>query len=237
MTNEELIKKYVDKSKWKESLNKLDLGIPIQYIIGNVDFCGNIINVDERVLIPRFETETLVAKTINYAKTIFSKPIKIVDLGTGSGCIAISLKKELDADVLAYDISQDALSLAKENAMKNGVEIKFILGDMAEILPGKYDLIISNPPYIPIDGFVEKIVKDNEPNIALYAEDNGLYYYKKILSYAFSCLNKPGLIAFEIGDNQKELLENYLKSNLEDKKYVFETDLAGKDRYLFIFNE
>lgn len=237
MTNEELIKKYVDKSKWEESFKKLENGIPVQYIVGNVDFYGNVINVDERVLIPRFETENLVAKTINYAKKIFSNSISIVDLGTGSGCIAITLKKELDSKVVAIDISQEAINLAKENAVNNNVEIEFKLGNMGEILPGKYDLIISNPPYIPNDGFVEKIVKDNEPNLALFAEDSGLFYYKKILSYAFDCLNKPGLIAFEIGDNQKELLEEYLNNNFNYKHYKFETDLAGMYRYLFIFNE
>lgn len=237
MTNEELIKKYVDKSQWDESFKKLESGIPVQYIIGNVDFYGNVINVDERVLIPRFETENLVAKTINYAKKIFSNSISIVDLGTGSGCIAITLKKELDSRVVAIDISQDALNLAKENAVNNNVEIEFKLGNMREILPEKYDLIISNPPYIPNDGFVAKIVRDNEPNLALFAEDNGLFYYKKILSYAFDCLNKPGLIAFEIGDNQKELLEEYLKNNFNEIKYQFETDLVGLYRYLFIFNE
>lgn len=237
MSNEELIKKYVEESKWNEAFEKLKDGIPIQYIIGNVDFLGNIIEVDERVLIPRFETENLVFKTINYAKKMFSDSIKIVDLGTGSGCIAISLKKALNAELVAIDISQDALDLARNNALKNKVEIEFKLGNMEEILPGKYDIIISNPPYISQDGFVEKMVKDNEPNIALFASDEGLYYYKKILAYAFEVLNKPGLIAFEIGDNQKDLLEEYIQTNFSDKKYAFETDLAGMNRYLFIFNE
>lgn len=237
MNNQELIKKYIPEDKRDEALKQLNDGYPIQYIIGNVDFYGIIISVDERVLIPRFETETLVDKTIKYAKSNFNKKINILDLGTGSGCIAISLKKHLDADVTAVDISNGALNLAKTNALNNNVEINFINKSMEEKINGKFDIIISNPPYIPTDGYVEEIVQKNEPNIALFAEDEGLYFYKKILSYAFDILNNPGMIAFEIGDNQKNRLEEFIKVNYPNKKYKFENDLAGMIRYLFIFNE
>ncbi|MDE6285048.1 MAG: peptide chain release factor N(5)-glutamine methyltransferase [Bacilli bacterium] len=237
MNNQELITKYVSKERQKEALELLEQGVPIQYIIGNVDFCGNIINVDNRVLIPRFETETLVDKTISYAKKMFTHKLKIIDLGTGSGCIAISLKKAMNAEVYAMDISSDALDLAKKNALENNVDILFLQDSMENPLVEKFDIIISNPPYIPYDGFVQDIVQNNEPKLALFALDDGLYFYKKILGYAFDCLNKPGLIAFEIGDSQKELLESYLKKYFRDKKYCFETDLAGMIRYLFIFNE
>lgn len=232
-----LIEKYVSEDKKKEAYERLRNNEAIQYIIGNVDFCGNIIKVDKRVLIPRFETEGLVEKTCQYAKKMFNKKIKIIDLGTGSGCIAITLKKMLDADVLAIDVSLDALDLARENATKNKVDISFMLKNMEEKPDGMYDIIISNPPYIPEDGFVEDIVYQNEPHKALFASDSGLYFYKKILSYAFDILNKPGLVAFEIGDNQKCLLEEYLQSNFKELKYEFLKDLAGMDRYLFIFNE
>ena len=225
-----LTKKYPDTNKLLETLSS---GYPPQYLIGNVEFYGNIINVDERVLIPRFETETLVDKTINYAKKVFSNKINIIDLGTGSGCIAISLKKNLDCDVTALDISSDALKVAESNAALNNTEINFINQSMVDSLNNNYDIIISNPPYIPYDGYVQDKVKNNEPNLALFASDNGLYFYKEILNKHLYNLNSPGIIAFEIGDNQKELLEEIVKSmNL---KYSFENDLQGLSRYLFIF--
>ena len=153
-----LTKKYLDTNKLLELLST---GYPPQYLIGNVEFCGNIINVDERVLIPRFETETLVDKTINYAKKVFSNKINIIDLGTGSGCIAISFKKNLDCDVTALDISSDALEVARTNAALNNTEINFINQSMVDSLNNNYDIIISNPPYIPYDGSVEDKVKNN----------------------------------------------------------------------------
>lgn len=224
-----LTKKYPNA---EELLDKLT-NYPPQYLIGNVDFYGSIINVDERVLIPRYETELLVDKTIKYAKRIFTNKTNIIDLGTGSGCIAISLKKNLDCNLTALDISKDALSLAKTNAQLNNTEITFINKSMTDNLTNNYDIIISNPPYIPYDGFIEEKVKNNEPNIALFAKDNGLYFYKEILNKHLDNLNSPGIIAFEIGDNQKELLEPLVKEL--KLKYSFENDLQGLPRYLFIF--
>ncbi len=136
-------------------------------------------------------------------KNYLIKKINVIDLGTGSGCIAISLKNNLDANVTALDISKDALDLAKENAKLNNAEITFIHKSMTDDLQNSYDIIISNPPYIPYDGFVEEKSKEKEPNIALFADNNGLYFYEEILNKHLSHLNSPGLIAFEIGDNQK----------------------------------
>ena len=216
----------------KELLEKLTI-YPHQYLLGNVEFYGNTINVDKRVLIPRFETELLVDKTIKYARSIFNTKINIIDLGTGSGCIAIALKKNLNSTVTAIDISNEALSLAKDNAKLNDVDITFINQSMTEPLEDRYDIIISNPPYIPYDGFIEVKVKQTEPNIALFAPDSGHYFYKQILNKHLNHLNKPGLIALEIGDNQKEKLETIV-ANL-NLKYSFEEDLQGLPRYLFIF--
>ena len=225
-----LTKKYPNK---KELLDKLATGYPSQYLLGNVEFYGNIINVNEKVLIPRFETELLVDKTIKYAKSIFNKKINIIDLGTGSGCIAISIKKNLDCNVTSLDISMDALEVAKTNARLNNTEINFINKSMTENLSNNYDIIISNPPYIPYNGFVEDKVKENEPNIALFASDNGLFFYKEILKKHLNNLNSPGIMALEFGDNQKESLEVIIRGlNL---KYSFENDLQGLPRYLFIF--
>ena len=224
-----LTKKYPNTNELLEKLNTY----PPQYLLGNVEFYGCTINVDERVLIPRFETELLVDKTIKYAKSMFNKKINIIDLGTGSGCIAISLKKNLNSVVTALDISNEALSLAKDNARINSADIIFINQSMTDSLDKTYDIIISNPPYIPYDGFVEEKVKNTEPNIALFADNDGLYFYEQILDKHLNNLNSPGLIAFEIGDNQKEKLETLVtNSNL---KYSFEEDLQGLPRYLFIF--
>lgn len=226
-----LLDKY-PKNTLKELLDKK---IPSQYLIGNVEFLNTTINVDKRVLIPRFETEYLVDKTIKYAKSMFQKNLNVIDLGTGSGCIAIAIKKNLNCEVDALDISNEALSVAKSNAKLNNTDINFINKSMTLDLDKSYDIIISNPPYIPSDGFVEDIVKNNEPNIALFSEDNGLFFYKVIFNKHLNNLNKPGLLALEFGDKQKEELEKLVKQL--NKRYSFENDLQGLPRYLFIFNE
>lgn len=223
-----LQKKYPNK---EELINKLQSGYPSQYLIGNVEFLNTIIDVDERVLIPRYETEYLVDKTIHYANNLFNKPLNIIDLGTGSGCIAIALKKNLDSKVSALDISIDAINLAKENAQKNNVDITFINESMTNNLTQNYDIIISNPPYISYNGYVEEKVLKNEPNIALFAPDDGIYFYKEIINKHYKNLNSPGIMAFEIGDNQKDKL----KELVTNYKHSFENDLQGLPRYLFIF--
>ncbi len=237
MTDEELIKRYVVKDLQTQALAKLHEGYPVQYIIGDVEFYNSIIKVNENVLIPRFGTEFLVEKTVNYAKEMFNKKIDIIDLGTGSGCIAIALKKELDANITAIDISPEALKLAKENAKLNQVDIKFIEGDIAKKPQGKYDIIISNPPYLPYDGFVEEKVKKYEPHLALFATDDGIYFYKKILEYSKDILKKKFLMAFEIGSDEREALTKLLEEHYPNYKYEFQKDFNNLDRYLFIFSE
>ena len=169
MNDIEYLKKYLKPEDFESGLKRLENKEPIQYIIGNVEFYGYKINVNKNVLIPRFETELLVEKTINYIKKYYNKKIDIIDLGTGSGCIAITLKKEIDCNMDALDISKKALEVAKNNAKLNDVEINFINKDMLTPLDKKYDVIISNPPYISYDEEIMDIVKNNEPNIALYA--------------------------------------------------------------------
>lgn len=235
MTDTEYIKKYLDKSLHEEALKKLEKGLPVQYIVGNVDFYGNTLKVNQNVLIPRFETELLVEKTINYIKKYLNENIKIVDIGTGSGAIAITLKKEVpNAKVYATDISKEALEIAKENSKDNKVDINFIEGNLLSPLKQKYDVIISNPPYISYDEEIEEIVKNNEPHLALYAPDNGLYCYKEIIKNAKKYLNEKFIIAFEIGYNQGDKLKEYAKKYFKDDCIKIEKDYSEKDRFMFI---
>ena len=138
----------------------------------------------------------------------------------------------------ASDISAKALEIAKENAINNNAKITFIKSDIFENIKGKFDIIISNPPYIAYDEEIEDIVKNNEPHIALYAKDNGLYFYKKIINQAKKYLNKKSILAFEIGMTQGHSLKEYASIYFKDSKIFVEKDLTERDRYLFInFNE
>ena len=234
MTDLEYLKKYYT-GNIEEAMKRLEQGESIQYIVGNVDFYHSNIKITKDVLIPRFETEELVDKTIDYAKKYFSGCIDIVDLGTGSGCIAISLKKELDCNVDAVDISSKALEVAKENARSNNVDINFYEGNFLEPLTKKYDLIISNPPYISYEEKIMDIVKKNEPHLALYADNNGLACYEEILKNARNYLKEKSMIAFEIGYEQGAALVNLANKYLPEAKVKVEKDMQGKDRFVFIF--
>ena len=232
---EELIK--VSKNIEEDYKKLKNENYPIQYLIGYVDFYGNKINVNNNVLIPRYETEYLVEKTINYSKKIFNKKIKILDIGTGSGCIAISLAKELNSEVTAIDISKKALEVAVENAKENNVNINFKENDMLNGINEKYDLIISNPPYIDKNEEIMDMVDKYEPHTALYADNNGLFYYEEILKNIKKNINDKFLIAFEIGYTQGEAICSIINKYLANVKISIEKDLSNKDRYIFITNE
>lgn len=238
----EYLKKYIkdnnlDNNYYNNCLKELEQGKPIQYIIGNVDFYGNIIKVNNHVLIPRFETELLVDLTIKKIKKYFpNQNIDILDLGTGSGCIAISLKKEINSNIDALDISKEALELAKQNAIDNHVDINFINKDMTTFKDKKYDIIISNPPYISYDEEIMDIVRNNEPHLALYAKDNGLYFYKKILENIPYITKENYLICFEIGQSQSTAIVDIAKRILKDINISVDKDYSGKDRFIFITN-
>lgn len=239
----EYLKKYIkennlDDNYYNESIKKLEEGLPIQYIIGNVNFYGNIIKVNKSVLIPRFETELLVDLTIKKIKKIFQdKKVDILDLGTGSGCIAISLKKEINSNIDALDISKDALDVAIQNAKDNNVDINFINQDMSNYKDKKYDIIISNPPYIKYNEEIMDLVKDNEPHLALYAEDNGLYFYKQIIKNIPSITKEKYLVCFEIGYTQATEIVDYANKHLDNINITVEKDYSSKDRFIFITNE
>lgn len=237
----EYLKKYLKENNLDETnlikyQKELLNNRPIQYIVGNVNFYGNIIEVNEDVLIPRYETEFLVEKTISLAKKYFPQKIDILDLGTGSGCIAITLKKHLKSNIDALDISNKALSIARKNAQNNNVKINFLNKDIATYQEKQYDLIISNPPYISEEEEIMDLVKNNEPHIALYAKDNGLYFYKKIIDNLPLITKEKYLLALEIGYNQAIPITEYAKNKLKDINITVEKDLSNKDRYIFITN-
>ena len=232
MKDIEYIKKYGNPDEYEKSLKRLENGEPVQYIVGNVNFYGFIFKVDSRVLIPRFETEELIEKTLKYLDK--NKKLEIIDLGTGSGCIAITLKKLLpNSNVTAYDISSEALEVKKKNSEINNVDVNFVNKSM-ENIEGTYDLIISNPPYIAYDEEIEEVVKKNEPSIALYADNKGLYFYEVIIKQVSKHLKSDGIVAFEIGQTQALRIVELIKKYLPNWQYKIMTDLSGLDRFIFI---
>lgn len=236
MTDEELIKKYVPKNKQKRCLKKLKTGYPVQYLIGSVEFYNKIIFVNKRVLIPRFETEFLVEKIIKLIQKYEINNPSILDLCTGSGCIAIALNSNNVSQIDAIDISRKSLKVAKKNAKYNNAKINFKRANLETYIPNKkYTIIVSNPPYVSKKEKVDPKVK-YEPEQALYAPLNCLYYYDIIFKRYKEFLNNKFLLAFEIGATQKEDLIKMAEKYYKGAKITVEQDLCGKDRYLFITN-
>ncbi len=237
MEAKEYLEKYIeDKNQLENAYIRLKSGEPVQYIVGNVDFYNYNFIVNKNVLIPRFETEELVSYTILFANKYFNNPI-IIDVGTGSGCIAITLKKEIISRVYATDISKEAIEVAMKNAKRNNAEIEFINCNLFDKFNGKVDILISNPPYISHDDKeIMDIVKNNEPHLALYADNNGLYYYEEILKKASRILNRKSLIAFEIGYKQKDEVKKIALKYFPNSHIITKKDMEKKDRFIFIFN-
>lgn len=232
----EYLKKYY-KGDINDAIKRLNMGEPVQYIVGDVDFYGNIIKVNKNVLIPRRETEELVEKVLKRIQ-VFDSPV-IADIGTGSGAIAITLAKKLNTLVYASDISLKALEVAKENVAINKANVTFFEGDMLKPYIEnniKLGVIVSNPPYIKEDEKIEDIVKNNEPHLALYAKNNGLEFYDSILKNASYVLKDKYLIAFEIGLDQGKNIEALAKKYLSNSIVEIEKDLSGKDRFIFVYN-
>ena len=228
--NEEITDKFL------KCVKNIKDGIPIQYALNSVNFYGLDFYVDERVLIPRFETEELVYNTDKYLKQYFNDNIKILDLGTGSGCIGLTLKHLNNKyDITLSDLSPYALEVASKNSKNLNLDVKIIESDLFSNIHDKYDLIISNPPYIANNDIVDDIVKNNEPHMALYAENDGLEYYERILKDVFNYVNDKYLIAFEIGSSQKEKIIDLINKYLKDVKIITKQDMSKRDRMVFIF--
>lgn len=233
----EYLKKYLKDKDMNIAIKELESGIPVQYIVGNVDFYGYTFKVNKNTLIPRFETELLVEKTIKYINKYFNNEIKILDIGTGSGCIAITLNKLLDnSRVTAVDISKNALDVARENSKINNTDVNFIESDVFSNINDKYDVIISNPPYISYDEDIMDVVYNNEPHMALHADDNGLYFYDKILMECRKYLNDRFFIAFEIGYKQGNDIINIINKYFDNVNISLEKDYSGRDRFIFVSN-
>ncbi len=211
---------------------------PIQYLIGTSNFYGYDFIVNENVLIPRFETEELVDNILfRYDKYFKNKEIDVCDLATGSGCIAITLaKEEKNMHVIATDISFEALEVARKNNEKLGTNVQFLQGDMLKPLEGKkFDIFVSNPPYIPEAEEVMDLVKDNEPNIALFGGSDGMKFYRIILSGVKPLLKDKAIIAFEHGYDKKEEMIKLANTYFPNSKVEVLKDLENKDRMTFIY--
>ncbi|ALF27639.1 SAM-dependent methyltransferase [Streptococcus intermedius] len=220
----------------KEIQTQLLAHKPAQYIIGHAEFLGRSFKVDERVLIPRPETEGLVTLILAENPNI---NIKILDIGTGSGVIALSLAAERDNwQITASDISQDALDLAQENAKSINVMVDFIQSNCFQKITGKYDIIVSNPPYISeID--IEEVATNvlaSEPHLALFAEEDGYAVYRKIAESAPNHLTEKGKIYLEIGYKQGEKVKKIFESTLPKMRIRILQDQFGKDRMVVIDN-
>jgi release factor glutamine methyltransferase len=221
---------------WNSILEQLKLEIPVQYLLGKTNFYGLDFEVNSTVLIPRPETEELVDWIIQSQKSkVKSQKIKILDIGTGSGCIAISLAKNLpNAQVFALDVSEKALATAKRNANLNDVDVTFLHQSILETedLEQQFNIIVSNPPYVRNleKQEIKKNVLDNEPHLALFVEDNdALIFYRKIAELAQKNLSNSGQLYFEInqylGKEMVDLLERMGFKDVELRK-----DIYGNDR-------
>lgn len=227
--------------KFNEGINQYLEGKPIQYIKGVENFFGRDFIVSEDVLIPRYETEELVENILYAIDDYFSDldQIDLCDVGTGSGAIAVTLKcEEPRLNVWATDISTEALAVAKQNAMKNEVDVTFYQGDMVQPLIDnnvKVDIFVSNPPYIPSQQIIEDVVKDNEPHVALFGGNDGLYFYRQIFNTVSPILKEKAVLAFEMGYDQKEDMETEVKKYFPEYPFEILKDINGKDRMLFIY--
>ena len=233
--DEEILKQFQD------GMQRYMNGEPIKYINGKENFFSRDFIVNENVLIPRYETEELVENILYKIDDYFDdySSIDLCDVGTGSGAIAITLAlEEPKLNVVATDISEEALEVAKANASELDAQVTFYQGDMLEPLidrQQKFDIFVSNPPYIPQDQEIESVVKDNEPHVALFGGNDGLYFYRKIFKDVRHVLKDRALLAFEMGFDQRELMSQAVEQYFPGIPYEIIKDINGKDRMLFIY--
>ena len=211
--------------------------VPLSHLVGFEYFYDRKYKVTKDVLSPRMETEELIYKVIEYVKATNRNNLKILDLCTGSGIIAITLKKELEqvsVYIIASDISEKAIEVAKENAQNHNADIRFIQSDIFNNIDDKFDIIVSNPPYI--DRKDEVTMQDNvlkyDPHLALFAEEEGMYFYRKIIEQANDYLDENGVIFFEIGYDQKDKIIKLADMNGYSGEVY--KDINDRDRMAFL---
>ena len=225
-----------DREELKAIQEQLLAHKPAQYIIGSSDFHGLTLKVDERVLIPRPETEELVEIILSENP---ESSVSVLDIGTGSGAIALALANSRpDWQITASDLSGDALSLAVENAQSCGLSLTFVQSDCLEAISGRFDIIVSNPPYISAADMAEVglNVLTSEPHMALFAEEDGYAVYRKIAEQAGNYLTEKGKIYLEIGYKQGDGIRELLKKNFPKKRIRVLKDQFGKDRMVVVDN-
>lgn len=226
-----------DQKQIDEDMAKLLAHYPPQYLIGSEVFLDYRFKVTPDTLIPRPETEELVEKCLKLTQKQANQALKVVDVGTGTGAIAISLKdKRPTWQVSAVDLSSAALEVAKENAQQIGVALEFILSDCLDEVVGPIDVLISNPPYISKDEYelMDVSVREFEPKMALFAENNGLAIYEKLAKQAQSKLAKDGKIFLEIGFMQGPAVKEIFQAAFPKKQVSIHKDLFGNDRMIVV---
>lgn len=237
--DEEMPQTQIDE--FEAGVERLVEGEPLGHVLGFEWFYGYRFKVNEDVLIPRPETEELVAYILAAYDEYFKDTLNVtaVDVGTGSGAIAVALKKEEpNIHILASDISEKACRIAKQNAQDNDAVVEVLCGDMLEPLIErniKVDILISNPPYIPSDEAMEDSVVNYEPHVALFGGEDGLKFYRIIFEHVKKVLKDKAMMAFEMGYNQKEALSAEARKYFPDAKIEVIKDMSGKNRMLFIY--
>lgn len=210
---------------------------PMGYVLGYEWFYNYKIKVTSDVLIPREETEELVGEILMNMDERYKNPI-VADVATGSGAIAVAIKRESNAEVFATDISDEALVIAKENSIYNEAEITFYQGDMLEPLVNnnvKVDVLICNPPYIKNTEHIATSVLEFEPHVALFGGDDGLYFYRKVFDRAQEVVKEKGMLAFEIGFDIGEAVVTLAKKTYPQAEVVLKQDINGLDRMVFVY--
>ncbi len=227
-------------TRFEEGICRMEKGEPLGHVLGFEWFYGYRFTVNEDVLIPRPETEELVANILaGYDEHFGGQPAEAVDIGTGSGAIAIALaKEEPSIHVTASDISEAAIRVARQNALDLDANVDFLIGDMAEPFIEKgirADILISNPPYIPAHEQMEYSVVDYEPHVALFGGEDGLHFYRRIFARAHLILKERAMMAFEMGYDQGERLSALAASYFPQARIEVLKDLSGKNRMLFVY--
>ncbi|MEH7107568.1 peptide chain release factor N(5)-glutamine methyltransferase [Bacillus sp. JJ1764] len=227
---------------FEQAVHQHAQGVPVQYIIGTEDFYGRTFRVNPSVLIPRPETEELVYGALKRIKRLFAykDKLKLADIGTGSGAIAITMKLEEPLlKVTGTDISLEALMVARENAQRLGADVDLRQGDLLAPFFGeaeKLDIVMSNPPYIPVGDQAEmsEVVTEHEPHSALFAGKDGLDFYRRFMVELPKVLASQALVCFEIGAGQGEVVAQLLRNTFTNSKVEIVNDINGKDRMVFV---